>query len=229
MRTDQPRPTIDTVLAGAQILTDDYDDYDTHAALARAQQAVEARRARPRDEVPHRFPAPCDQAAHDLDLAVTVILTAPQAAAGLRQLADTDDIEPAGALILGCLLHLAGYRDAAAFWWRFAAGSDSRNAAFCLFLAHRKQAEHRTAEHWRAHARRLTAHLHQHTEGGLRALLPPDVQRDLIRQCHSRRPLVLPHKLEAAINSLHYHPLPGLGDIPELSPDLPHTFEYTNP
>ncbi|MDH6137819.1 hypothetical protein P3T37_007254 [Kitasatospora sp. MAA4] len=233
MRTDQPRPAIDTVLDGAEILVDDYDDYDTHAALIRAQQAVQARQARqarqagPRDEIPHRFPAPSDQAAHDLDLAVTLILTAPQAAAGLRQLADTEDIEPAGALILGSLLHLAGYRDAATFWWQFAAGSGSRNAAFCLFLAHRKRAEHRTADHWRAHARDATAQLRRQAEGGLRALLPQDVQKDLIRQCHSRRPLVLPHTLEAAVNSLHYHRHPDLGDIPALSPDLPRSFEYT--
>lgn len=229
MRTDQPRPAIDAVLDAAEILVDDYDDYDSHAALVRAQQAVQARQARPRSEIPHRFPAPADQAAHDLDLAVTLILTAPQAAAGLRQLADTEDIEPAGALVLGALLHLAGYRDAAAFWWQFAAGSGSRNAAFCLFLAHRQRAEHRTADHWRAHARHAGTQLRRHTEGGLRALLPQDVQQDLIRRCHSRRPLVLPHTLEAAINSLHYHPHPDLGEIPELSADLPRTFECSTP
>ncbi|MFB7666039.1 glycoprotein [Kitasatospora sp. NPDC056138] len=219
-RTDE-RPTIDTVLDEAEVLADEYDDYDAAAARSRAERAVGARQAGPAArEVPHRWPAPVDQAAHDLDLAVTLIVTAPQAAAGLRRLADSEDIEPAGALVLGALLHLAGYRDAAAFWWQFAAGSGSRNAAFCLFLAHRERAEHRDAEHWRAYGRRLAAHIRAHTDGGLRALLPEQVQRDLIRQCHSRRRLVLPHELEAAINRLHHHPDPDFGEITAVCPDL---------
>ncbi|MDH6124854.1 hypothetical protein [Kitasatospora sp. GP82] len=218
-------PSIDAVLDDAEVLADEYDDYDGEAARRRIDQAVQARRrSRPKTEVPHRFPAAADQAAHDLDLAVTLIVTAPQAAAGLRKLADTGDIEPAGALVFGALLHLAGYRDSACFWWQFAAGGGSRNAAFCLFLAHRRRAEHRDADYWRAQSRRLAAHLSEHTDGGLRSLLSEEVQRDLIRQCHSRRRLVLPHRLEAALNRLHYRVDPDFGEVPALSPVLAREF-----
>lgn len=215
-------PSVERMLGDAEILADEYEDYDGAAARERIAALPRAHRA-PRSSSPgYRFPAGTDRAAHDLDLAVTLVVTAPHAAAGLRRLADGEDMDPAGALVFGALLHLAGYRDAACFWWQFAAGGGSRNAAFCLFLAHRRRAEFRDAEHWRTQGRRLTAHLHRHSASGSReSLLPQEVQHDLIKQCHSGRRLVLPPRLEAAINRLHVEcPDADFGEIPQPSATL---------
>lgn len=45
-------------------------------------------------------------------------------------------LEPDGARVLACVLHLAGREDSARFWWQFAAGADDNLAKFCLFLHH---------------------------------------------------------------------------------------------
>ncbi|MGW7604533.1 hypothetical protein [Streptomyces antimycoticus] len=42
--------------------------------------------------------------------------------------------DAAGALAFGCLIYLAGNKDGARFWWRFAAGAEDSTAAYCLFL-----------------------------------------------------------------------------------------------
>ncbi|MFF0451451.1 glycoprotein [Streptomyces sp. NPDC004609] len=197
-------PHIDAALRQAEILADDYDDYDTDAALQRvarlsagplpgphtplavpvpatspvpptrpvapAPPAPPGTGARTGSEtgiddgppVPYAAgadprPAPfgSEQAAHDLNLAATLIVDAPQAAAGLARLLDQDRIEPAGALVFAALLHLAGYREASQFWWQFAAGGGDATAAFCLFLVHQARAEFRDAKYWRAQSRKL--------------------------------------------------------------------------
>ncbi|MEU8891541.1 hypothetical protein [Streptomyces sp. NPDC048442] len=57
---------------------------------------------------------------------------------------------PAGARVLGCLLHLADQEEAARFWWQFAAGADDIAAAYCLFLHHLALGEEGAAELWLA-------------------------------------------------------------------------------
>nr|WP_279346361.1 IclR family transcriptional regulator C-terminal domain-containing protein [Streptomyces sp. AP-93] len=56
-----------------------------------------------------------------------------------------------GAVVFGCLLHLAGLREGARFWWQFAAGSGrsrTTHAAYCLFLDHSRRGEHHDARIW---------------------------------------------------------------------------------
>ncbi|MER8187751.1 glycoprotein [Kitasatospora sp. NPDC094015] len=262
------RPSIDRVLQEAEVLADEYEDYDGAAARRRIAASVRARpgpggpraggtratNSRPDGQRPDggrpdggrpdgsrpdgsrsdaargpAFPAGADRAAHDLDLAVTLIVAAPEAAAGLARLAGGEDVDPAGALVFGALLHLAGHRDAACFWWQFAAGGGSGNAAFCLFLAHRRRAEYRDADHWRAQGRLLSERLRGPGAGGApESLLPEEVRHDLIRQCHGGRRLVLPPRLEAAINGLPMeHPDADFGEIPRPSPTL--AAELTRP
>lgn len=56
--------------------------------------------------------------------------------------------EPDGAMVLGCVLQLAGREDSARFWWQFAAGAGDQKAACCLYLHHTALGELREAELW---------------------------------------------------------------------------------
>nr|WSX75761.1 hypothetical protein OH826_19030 [Streptomyces sp. NBC_00899] len=57
-------------------------------------------------------------------------------------------LEPDGARVLACVLHLAGREDSARFWWQFAAGADDGLAKFCLFLHHLALGEIHEANLW---------------------------------------------------------------------------------
>ncbi len=59
---------------------------------------------------------------------------------------------PAGARVLGRLLYLAQEREAAQFWWQFAAGAEDLAAAYCLFLHHLALGEDSAAKLWLAQA-----------------------------------------------------------------------------
>ncbi|MCH6159404.1 UPF0561 family protein [Streptomyces marispadix] len=250
--------TIDALLSDAEVLTEDYDDGDVDAVRRRllagadpgadpgAAEAGEcaagpaAASAVPAGGVPpavsartgvraRPYPTECEQAAHDLDLAVSLVVNAPEAAAGLARLVDDQDsIAPEGALVFGCLLHLARYREAAQFWWQFAAGGGSRTAAFCLCLHHRRHGEFRDADYWRAQSARLAQRAHtpgvappRRQRPTARPLLPDGVRHGLLSQCHGGGHPRLPHALEAVI-----HRLPVLdddedfGEIPQPARDL---------
>jgi hypothetical protein len=58
-------------------------------------------------------------------------------------------LEPEGARVLACVLHLAGREDSARFWWQFAAGAEDGLARSCLFLHHLALGETREADWWR--------------------------------------------------------------------------------
>ncbi|MEJ8641567.1 hypothetical protein WKI68_08920 [Streptomyces sp. MS1.HAVA.3] len=78
-------------------------------------------------------------------------MCAPKAGAHLDAFLACGHTDLAGAAVFGCLLHLAGLREGARFWWQFAAGSGSRRtsaAAYCLFLDHSRRGEHHDARHW---------------------------------------------------------------------------------
>lgn len=167
-RTNDPTPSaprtpaaaVDLLLEDAEVLDHTYDDYDEYDAEA-TRRRLTARRtdgtaaARPPGPAtpPTRFPSAHEQAAHDLSLAVSLVLNAPEAAGALTRLVAHDRIDPEGAVVFAALLHLTGHRDAAQFWWQFAAGGGNRTAAFCLFLAHQQRAEFRDAAHWRDQSR----------------------------------------------------------------------------
>lgn len=199
---------IDVLLDGAEVLTDTYDDcegYDPEAARRRGHVRPAPLEA-PGVPAPPRFPTAHEQAAHDLHLAVALVLNTPEAAGALARLVDQDRIDPEGAVVFAALLHLTGHRDAAQFWWQFAAGGGNRTAAFCLFLAHRQRAEFKDAAHWRAESRRL-AGPHRSRPAAqapptLSSLLPEEVRHDLLGQCHRGRHPTLPAALETVINRL---------------------------
>ncbi|NLU75388.1 hypothetical protein HCC61_22425 [Streptomyces sp. HNM0575] len=176
------------------------------------------------------YPTECEQAAHDLNLAVSLVVNAPGAADGLAGLVDDQEsIAPEGALVFGCLLHLARYREAAQFWWQFAAGGGCRTAAFCLCLHHRRHGEFRDADYWRGQSAGLAQRAR--TPGAAlprrqqrpyaRPLLPDRVRHGLLSECQGGGRPRLPHALEAVI-----HRLPVLGDdedfgeIPQPAEDL---------
>ncbi|MFJ2647355.1 hypothetical protein ACIO1C_11575 [Streptomyces sp. NPDC087420] len=206
MRGTEGAP-VELLLDDAEVLAGTYDNYDTDSALRRA-----AARAGERAEAASRPPGSGatahEQAARDLDLAVALVLNAPEAAGCLAQLVDHDRIDPQGAVVFAALLHLTGHRDAAQFWWQFAAGGGNRTAAFCLFLAHQQRAEFRDAAHWRAESRRLAeprptpADAAPSPVPSLSSLLPEAVLHDLIGQCHRGRHPTLPAALEAVVNRL---------------------------
>ena len=167
---------------------------------------------------------------HDLDLAVSLVINAPEAAASLTRLVDDQEsIAPEGALVFACLLHLAHYREAAQFWWQFAAGGGSRTAAFCLCLHHRRHGEFRDAEYWRTQSAKLGQRAGSARPAVPRAsqrpcardLLPDGVRHRLLSDCHEGGHPRLPHALEAVI-----HRLPVLdddedfGEIPQPARDL---------
>lgn len=244
MRGTDGHRTIDVLLEDAEVLGDAYDDYDSAAARERiARGAVDARPPVPRHPPPSRPPtapgpspaAPAgtgryrtvhEQAAHDLDLAVSLVVGASGAADALARLVDHRRAEPEGALVFACLLHLVGHREAAQFWWQFAAGGGSRTAAFCLYLHHRRLAEFRDADHWRDQVDRLASARRAAPTAAVRGpsgfLLPGAIRRDLLRQCHRGRHLRLPPAVEAVVNRLR---VTGddedFGEIPRPDPGLP--------
>ncbi|SCK52171.1 hypothetical protein [Streptomyces sp. WMMB 322] len=250
MRGTYEHRTIDALLSGAEVLADDYDESDVatvrervlagterrgtggstgSAAAATAAAASTAGADRAAVRARH-YPTECEQAAHDLDLAVSLVLNAPEAAASLTRLVDDQEsIAPEGALVFGCLLHLAHYREAAQFWWQFAAGGGSGTAAFCLCLHHRRHGEFRDAEYWRAQSTGLTRRARTAAvpaprptqRPAARPLLPDGVRHGLLSECHEGGHPRLPNALEAVI-----HRLPVLdddedfGEIPQPAADL---------
>lgn len=238
---EPPSASVEVLLENAEVLADTYDDYDTEAARGR----VAARRAAEKPSctastaastaasttggmgmAPPRRPSAHEQATQDLNLAVALVLNAPEAAASLTRLVDHDSIDPEGAVVFAALLHLTGHRDAAQFWWQFAAGGGNRTAAFCLFLAHQQRAEFRDAAYWRGQSRRLPRPGRAKTPPTLSSLLPETVRHDLLSQCHRGRHPTLPAPLEAVINRLRVDSADeDFGEVPQ--PDVSLTADLT--
>ncbi|HEV7625363.1 MAG TPA: hypothetical protein VGO89_02585 [Streptomyces sp.] len=241
MRGKQEQPTIEALLSQAEVLTEDYDERDVAAVRERVLvNLTPSPAASPSSTAPagrgtlraSQYSTDCEQAVHDLDLAVALVINAPEAAASLSRLVDDQDsIAPEGALVFGCLLHLAQYREAAQFWWQFAAGGGCGTAAFCLCLHHRRHGEFRDADYWRAQSDQLAQHKPRRGRGLLpRArrrsaappLLPDGVLHGLLSDCYGGGHPRLPHALEAVI-----HRLPigdddeDFGEIPQPARDLP--------
>ena len=210
---------VDAVLEDAEVLQD-VDDADLDRADPAPDQgaprACRHHRPPPKDAPPDQVREPLcvpacagairQTAARDLHLAVSLVVGEARAAVALARFADHDGAETEGALVFGCLLHLAGHTDAAEFWWKYAAGGENPTAAFCLYLYHRNQGQHRTAQHWRTQARALWAcdrpPVPRRPPGSL-PLLPSHVRQQLLSQCHQGASPHLPPAMEAAINSLY--------------------------
>ncbi|MFJ5226819.1 hypothetical protein [Streptomyces sp. NPDC088400] len=235
-RTDKPAP-IDMLLEDAEVLADTYDDADTEASRRRnAARRAAAEEAGPgggnrAEAVPRGYPSAHEQAAHDLNLAVALVINAPEAAASLARLVDHDRIDPEGAVVFAALLHLICHKDAAQFWWQFAAGGGNRTAAFCLFLAHQQRAEFKDAAYWRTQSRQLSRPGRTQappTLSALSSLLPESVRHELLSQCRQGRRPTLPASLEAVINRLRVDSADeDFGEVPQ--PDVSLTTDLSGP
>lgn len=198
---------------------DRYPHYDLGAAEARLLRASRGRTA----TTPSRrraaygwsdpardCPLDSERARRDLKAVCLAAVCTPKAEAQLTAFVENGHAELAGAVVFGCLLHLAGLREGARFWWQFAAGSGrarTASAAYCLFLDHSRRGEHHDARFW---AREL----------GRRGYRPSG-RRDLreVRLC--AQATVLRH--------VDQRDDPDLGPVPLPRPGLPSVLEVFRP
>jgi hypothetical protein len=201
----EPPRLLDELLEDARVLGTQYAGYDPptpQQRIARARARRESEAAAPRAAAPTARPEH-EQAWHELDLASTLVLNTRQSTASLARLVDDPRIDPEGALVFACLLHLARRQNAARFWWQFAAGGGNSTAAYCLYLDHRCHAEFRDAEHWLRQADQLRQERRVRPARPVQCpVLPDHLLRDLLRQCHHGRHPDLPVLLEGAVNRL---------------------------
>jgi hypothetical protein len=207
-------PTVSERLAHAKVRAADapgrcVNALATHAAIAPAHSSCEP-----------------EQALRELDLTAVLLLDDSRAAARLSGLADGRSLEAEGAVVFACLLHLTARENAAHFWWRFAAGAGSHVAAYCLCLHHRRHGEYQDSDYWRDQAARLRVEHRPDPAreyGTEQPLLPEDVRRDLIAQCHKGNRPRLPLALETALNRLAVDSDDvDFGEIPQPSTQLVH-------
>ncbi|MET9646365.1 hypothetical protein AB0K71_09295 [Streptomyces syringium] len=173
--------SIGELLARADVLTPQFEDYDEEAALRRIAARVVLDRANaldrharairdglgggrwtPPDGLPHgQRTALHARAADELGALSSRVVHDRSAIASMALLVDDPArIEPVGALTFACLLHLADRQEGAVFWWQFAAGAESATAAHCLYLHHLRHSERDAARHWFTQATAL------HAQGG---------------------------------------------------------------
>ncbi|ARZ66600.1 hypothetical protein M1P56_22045 [Streptomyces sp. HU2014] len=170
-------------------------------------------------------PTARDEASQELDLACVLVISAAEAATSLERLEDGRGIDPEGALVFACLLHVVGHTGAADFWWRFGAGGGSRTAAYCLHLSHRRNGEFRDAAFWRAEASHVPEEEREprpaRPAAGGRRLLPDAARHALLVQWHSGLTPHLPAALESVVNRLA---VAGddedFGEVPQPDPGL---------
>jgi hypothetical protein len=175
---------------------------------ANAERVAALRQAR-LTAAPAHLPSEHEQAAFELGLVVALVLGAPCASQGLDLLVNARRIQPEGAEVFGALLYATGKEEGAEFWWRFAAGSGSGTAAYCLHLHHLKLGETDDADYWRAWSDQLSTVERQPAPRPLRMtrpLLPEDVRRDVLSRVHRGLAPQLPPALVAVIDRL---PLQG--------------------
>ncbi|MFE9426527.1 hypothetical protein ACFYNO_26600 [Kitasatospora sp. NPDC006697] len=183
--------------------------------------AAPAQAARRMTAAPAPFPSEHEQAAHELDLAIALVLNSPQAGGSLRRLAETERIHPEGALVFACLLALTGRDEAAQFWWQFAAGSGSHTAAYLLHLHHLRLGEPRDAAYWRAQSEQLAGPPRPRRAVPGAPLLPDAVRHELLARCHEGLGARLPLAVEAALNRLGVSaPDEDFGEVPRPSRSL---------
>ncbi|MFJ9843110.1 hypothetical protein ACIRYZ_22065 [Kitasatospora sp. NPDC101155] len=175
---------------------------------ANAERIAALRQAR-LTAAPAHLPSEHEQAAFELGLVIALVLGAPCASQGLDLLVNARRIQPEGAEVFGALLYATGKEEGAEFWWRFAAGSGSGTAAYCLHLHHLKLGETDDADYWRAWSDQLSAAERQPAPRPLRMsrpLLPANVRRGILSRVHRGLAPQLPPALVAVIDRL---PLQG--------------------
>ncbi|MEU1504549.1 hypothetical protein [Kitasatospora sp. NPDC005748] len=194
---------------------------------------------------PTHLPSEHEQATFELGLVVALVLGTPEAARGLDLLVNARRIQPEGAEVFAALLYATGREEGAEFWWRFAAGSGSGTAAYCLHLYHLRYGETDDADYWRAWSDQLAAALGPpgaRPRGPTpprvdRPLLPDDVRRDVLSRCHRGLAPQLPPTLVEVIDRLPRQGDPGRGDPghgdndhgdPDRSGDVPSPWGLTS-
>ncbi|MEU6863316.1 IclR family transcriptional regulator C-terminal domain-containing protein [Streptomyces sp. NPDC046876] len=214
---DAGRRSLAEFLARASV-RDRYPHYDLGAAEARLLRTTRARgaaaparrRAYGWSDPARECPLDSERARRDLKAACLAVVCAPRAEAQLAAFIASAHTDLAGAVVFGCLLHLAGLREGARFWWQFAAGSGRARtapAAYCLFLDHSRRGEHHDAKVW---AREL----------GRRGFRPSG-RRDLreVRLCAQA----------AVLRYLDQLDDPDLGPVPLPRPGLPSVLTAFRP
>lgn len=160
--------TIADVLAMARLASPAYTDEETAAAETRlAAKAADRivtgaitfddathhlyRRPTPRSSA-HPGPADPDDCIHragtDLLGLCHLVISQPDALSAMSTFIGDRILEPAGARVLACVLHLAGREGSARFWWQYAAGADDVAASYCLYLHHMALGETEEAVWW---------------------------------------------------------------------------------
>ncbi|MFI8961713.1 IclR family transcriptional regulator C-terminal domain-containing protein [Streptomyces sp. NPDC053493] len=143
--------------------------------------------------------AEAEAAGRELAALCADVVLARDAAARLAVFAEHAAADPEGALVFGCVLHLAGDGEGAAFWWQLAAGAEVERAARCMFLDHARRGEYGDAALW---FRRLDGAVPR--SSATEAVLTPDARR----------------VIEEAPRWVRHHEHEDLGPVPTAGPGL---------
>lgn len=208
-----PHRHIDPLLDDISLLRDEYRGYATPPTGEILALAKQARAERSTARTSHPAPGALggrtesEQARHELNLAATLVLHLHAANGDLAGMTTQPYLDPDGALLLACLMQLSGRRLAARFWFKFAAGGGHPDAAYCLYLAHRAEAEFHDADKWRRQAARLRRESKGSRPAPRREHVgaPPQLGRELrslLAQCYRGGDPKLSAALEATIKRL---------------------------
>ena len=162
---------VDATLPKAEVLADEFGDFDCEASLKRIAQLAVSRATDKMDRCarmvkaqsgPRTQPESCvgeweqpvyRHAAADLEGLSSQVVRHPDTVDAMARLVDDRSrIDPAGALAFACLLYLSDRHEGAQFWWQFAAGAGVAAAAYCLHLHHAQYSEDSIAEFWYSQA-----------------------------------------------------------------------------
>lgn len=156
---------IDDLLARARLLhrpctQTDIEDAERRIAARATAHSAQDEELEPawRELLAEPSPRP-DEASAEQDLAVLcrTVITHPKALGDLELFFERVP-DPAGALVLGCMLQLLDREESARFWWQFAAGAGDPAATYCLSLHHRALGQHGEADWWDCQAAEITVH-----------------------------------------------------------------------
>lgn len=207
-------PNIDALLADIVLLDGEYGGYTPPSTVEIIERARRARIERATARNSHPAPGPlggrteAEQARHELNLAATLVLHRGAATGDVALLTTQPYLDPAAALILACLLQLSGRHLAARFWFKFSAGGGHPDAAYCLYLDHRAEAQFHDAENWRRQAARLRREAKPKSPAAARRVrvgAPPRLAREvrsLLAQCYRGGTPQVSTALETTIESL---------------------------
>ncbi|MBQ0985154.1 hypothetical protein KBZ10_11600 [Streptomyces sp. F63] len=196
----QPPRTLGELLADAEVLRHGYEEEEIAASRRRIERDIAElhrrgdSRGRPAAPAVHggratrhgaqRAAPPWASSRHgraagDLRHLSAYVLHTAHAARHIGRLATSHQLEPEGALIFACLLHLSDREEVAEFLWQFSAGAGKTVSALCLHLLHLQRGELRDARHWARQASALENHA-QPADGDPRPDEAPEIPASLM-------------------------------------------------